>query len=122
MCTILTDPGHAAQRFSPQERMERLAGIDADRMQDALTFLIWFSGAIFDEIIDATEPENGDDDPEPAPFCQACGQPLGIFLKLGLEWRHYKGTGEFGLDHIEVLEADHDPILAWRIAVEAAAS
>jgi hypothetical protein len=36
---------------------------------------------------------------------------IGVFLKLGLNWRHYRGTD---LSDIELVEPGHKPVLVWR--------
>jgi hypothetical protein len=57
-------------------------------------------------------PES-DDDPggDPAPVCGRCGGDLGIFLKFGLDWRHYRGGG---LDSLEIYDPGHAPEITWR--------
>ena len=79
------------------KRLSRLATLDPDRMTMALTRLAGYSPAVFDATLDATEPCTADDvpDPEddPEPFCAVCGASVGIFLRFGLDWRHYRGDG-----------------------------
>jgi hypothetical protein len=36
---------------------------------------------------------------------------FGIFLKFGLDWRHYTGTD---LSDIEIHDPGHQPVLVWR--------
>ena len=48
---------------------------------------------------------------DPAPICGRCGGDLGIFLRFGLDWRHYTGTG---LHDIEMYEPGHPAELTWR--------
>jgi len=40
-----------------------------------------------------------------------CGGDIGVFLKFGLDWRHYRGTD---LTDLELFEPGHRPVLAWR--------
>jgi hypothetical protein len=74
---------------------------------------------LFDATLDATEPCTDDDNPDPAdnpePFCMVCGADVGIFLRFGLDWRHYRGDGTtVGL--IELFDPGHVPIIGWRPA------
>ena len=48
---------------------------------------------------------------EPFPVCVRCGSEIGIFIKLGLRWRHYRG-GE-ALGQAEIFDPGHEPELAW---------
>jgi hypothetical protein len=52
---------------------------------------------------------------EPEPYCVICGADAGIFLRLGLDWRHYRGDGTTA-GQIELFDAGHTPIIAWRPA------
>lgn len=115
MRTVLTQPGRVAQEIREQERVERLEGADPVRMQEALAFLIGYDGGTFDAIMDAVDPAPDDGDRDLEPVCSVCDQALGIFMTRGPEWQHYRGTGPFRLNHIEILTADHDPVLVWRL-------
>jgi hypothetical protein len=115
MRTILTQSGRVAQEIRDRERVERLEGADPARMTGALTFLIGFDGDMFDTIMDAVDPEPDHSDLDLEPVCSVCDQALGIFMTRGPEWQHYRGTGPFQLNHIEILAADHDPVLVWRL-------
>lgn len=102
-------------------RVARLRTLDADRMAEALTFLAGYSPIIFDVTLDATELCTDDDTPDPAediePFCTLCGAKVGIFLRLGLDWRHYRGDGTTaGMN--ELFDPGHAPIIVWRPALE----
>jgi len=118
MAAIFSQNGPGAQRIRPQERLERLASVTPERKAEALQFLAGFDPGTFDAVLDAVEPVDDNDDPdaseEAEPFCVSCGESLGIFLRFGLGWRHFRGDGEFGLEHIEVFDAGHEPVLAWR--------
>ena len=107
------------------KRLSRLAALDSDRMAMALTWLAGFSPSVFDATLDATEPCPDDDTPDPAehpePFCMVCGADLGIFLRFGLDWRHYRGDGTT-VGQIEIFDPGHAPVIAWRPAAEASES
>jgi hypothetical protein len=89
-----------------QERVERLIGYTASPAPD------------------------GSDDPEP--FCAARGAPIGIFLRLGLDWRHFRQSGAAVqadrrdrdgaavLGEFEVFDPGHEPVVAWRLTGDAA--
>jgi hypothetical protein len=101
------------------QRLIRLATLDSARMIEALTWLSGYSPSTFDATLDATEPCTDDDTPDPAadpePYCTICSADLGIFLRFGLDWRHYRGDGTtVGL--IELFDPGHAPIVAWRPA------
>jgi hypothetical protein len=107
------------------KRLSRLATLDSDRMTEALTWLSGYSPTVFDATLDATEPCTDDDTPDPAanpePYCAVCGADVGIFLRFGLDWRHYRGDGTTaGL--IELFDPGHAPFIAWRPAVEVSES
>jgi hypothetical protein len=71
---------------------------------------------VFDEVIDAVQHCPGDGTEEPAPFCQRCGGDIGIILKFGLDWRHYRGALP---GQLELYDPGHPPVLAWRITTPA---
>jgi hypothetical protein len=56
-----------------------------------------------------------DPDPsrEPEPFCSECGAEIGIFLRHGLDWRHFSGDGTTA-GQIELFDPGHVPVIAWR--------
>jgi hypothetical protein len=104
-----------------RKRLTRLAALDTDRMTEALTWLAGYSPTVFDATLDATEPCTDDDNPDPAdnpePFCLVCGADVGIFLRFGLDWRHYRGDGTTA-GPIELFDPGHAPVIAWRPAAE----
>jgi hypothetical protein len=130
MRVIVSQPDPAVlstgkQGISPQERLDRLASVDADRMAAALTFLAGYDTGTFDAILDAVEPCDADPDPDAGedaePCCAECGADIGIFLRFGLDWRHYRGNGTTA-GRIEVFDAGHVPIVAWRPARDVVAT
>jgi hypothetical protein len=102
-------------------RLERLASVSAPRMAAALAFLAGCAPETFDYVLDGVEPfPGGEPDPwdDPEPYCTLCGGQVGIFLRLGLDWRHFRGNGTV-TSKIELLDAGHVPALAWRLPGEA---
>jgi hypothetical protein len=112
MRSIFSHPGHASLAFSPQERVERVRVTSPEQQAQALQFLSGYAPAVFD----AAEPIDENDDPdageESEPFCAACAERIGIFLRLGLEWRHYSGDDPGG--PFEVFDPGHEPVVTWR--------
>jgi hypothetical protein len=112
----------------------RLRGLSRQQLADRLNWLSWYQPGIFTAVMDYgqfsddlaadTDPTNPTPDPDddlgnvgqaedPAPVCARCGSEIGIFLKFGLQWRHYRG-GE-ALGQAEIFDPGHEPELAWRI-------
>lgn len=110
---------------SPDEA--RLRGLTHQQLADRLTWLAWYQPGIFTAVMDymdfsdalaadtdPTRPDLGDrgSDEAPAPVCGRCGAEIGIFIKFGLEWRHYReGTA---LGQAEIFDPGHAAELAWR--------
>jgi hypothetical protein len=111
MGTSLTQAAPASHPITAEDRMERIGQLTTKQLTDALLFLAGYAPATFDAIAEAVEPCAGDGADDPAPYCAACGGDIGIFLKFGLDWRHYAGTD---LSDIELIEPGHAPVLAWR--------
>jgi hypothetical protein len=110
----------AAARASAAPRPPaRIARITALTPEDTTAGLYWLAmnfPAVCDAMLDKAECYATDDpDPghEPEPYCALCGFDIGIFLKLGLEWRHYTGDPTT-LSHIELTDPGHEPVVAWR--------
>jgi hypothetical protein len=109
----------------------RLRGLTRQQLADRLNWLSWYQPGIFAAVMDYgqfsddlaadTDPTNPDPDPDgdfghaedPVPVCARCGSEIGIFLKFGLQWRHYRG-GE-ALGQAEIFDPGHEPELAWRL-------
>jgi hypothetical protein len=115
MRSIFSHPGHASLEFSPQERVERVRASDPEQLAQALLFLSGYAPAVFDAALDAVEPVDENDDPdageESEPFCAACAERIGIFLRLGLEWRHYNGEDQ---GPFEIFDPGPEPVVTWR--------
>jgi hypothetical protein len=123
MHTIFSRPGHVALEFSPQERGERLRAVSPEQTRQALLFLSGYAPAVFDAALDAVEPCEEDDDPDAGedaePFCAVCAERVGIFLRVGLDWRHYRGEDPGG--PFEIFDPGHEPAVTWRPATDLAA-
>ena len=99
-----------------QDRMDRLAATSAEDMAFALAFLIGFAPETFDAILDAAEPCSDDlvGPDEAEPRCAECGARIGIFLKHGLTWQHYRGDGTT-VGKQEIYSPGHEPVVSWRL-------
>jgi hypothetical protein len=107
---------HPVPVNDPQDRMARLAATSSEQMAFALAFLIGFAPETFDAVLDAAEPCSDDliGPDEAEPICAQCGAPIGIFLKHGLTWQHYRGDGITAGEQ-EVFSPGHDPVVSWRL-------
>jgi hypothetical protein len=110
-------PASALPAARQQDRISRLTALGP---QDAAAGLLWLAmnfPAVTDAMLDKVGYDAIDDpDPgrEPEPFCAGCGADLGIFLRFGLDWHHYRGDGTI-TSRIEVFDPGHDPVIAWRL-------
>ena len=98
------------------ERLERLRLLDIEQLTMTLAFLAGYRPAVFDAVLDAMEPCEGDGRPlgdEPEPYCTACGCAVGIFLGHGTQWRHFRGDAAVA-GQAEVYEANHATVIGWR--------
>jgi hypothetical protein len=111
MGTSLTQAAPAGHRITAEDRIDRIGQLTTRQLTDALLFLAGYAPATFDAIAEAVEPCPGDGTGDPAPYCVICGGDIGIFLKFGLDWRHYAGTD---LSDIELIDPGHRPVVAWR--------
>lgn len=118
MRSIFGHPGHASLAISPQERAERLGTAGPERQTQALLFLSEYAPAVFDAVLDAVEPRHEDAGPDLAPFCGICAESVGIFLRLGPDWRHYRGEEPAG--PFEAFDPGHEPVITWRQATSVA--
>jgi hypothetical protein len=127
---------HDAQRIGARERIDRLRAFSPDQMAVGLIWLLGYDQRTFDAVLDAAEPCVGDGDlsgGDPEPTCGICAEKIGIFLRLGLDWRHYRETRESslvngqdrlsgtGIGQIELFDPGHAPVVTWRLFDEAAA-
>ena len=70
---------------------------------------------------DPTSPDldSLDYDEEPASVCGRCGADIAIFIKFGLDWRHYRKGNALG--EAEIFDPGHAPELTWRLPAPAPA-
>lgn len=130
----LSQHDHDAQRIGPRERMERLRACSPDQMAAGLIWLLGYDQRTFDAVLDAVEPCLENEDlfgSGPEPVCGICGEKIGIFLRLGLDWRHYRETRDSslvsgqdrlsgtGIGQIELFDPGHAPVVTWRLFDEA---
>jgi len=87
-------------------RLNRLRLLDIEQMAMTLAFLAGYRPPTFGSV--AHYPE---------PHCTACGEPVGIFLGHGTEWRHFRSASAAGDGSTEVYDADHAPAIGWRYAL-----
>jgi hypothetical protein len=45
--------------------------------------------------------------------CARCGSDIGIFIKFGLDWHHYREGSALG--KAEIFDPGHAPELTWRL-------
>jgi hypothetical protein len=102
--------------LGPHEQLDRLAALSAEQMRTALIFLFGISPDMFDLAMDAADPD--EDAPgatgEAAPRCELCGADVGIFLRYGLEWRHFRGDGTTAGAQ-ELFDPGHEPVVTWHL-------
>ena len=106
----------------------RLRGLTHQQLADRLTWLAWYQPGIFNAVMDYMEfsdalaadadpasprPDVHGCDEEPAPVCGRCGADIGIFVKFGLAWRHYREGATLG--QAEIFDPGHAAELAWRL-------
>jgi hypothetical protein len=114
MTTSLSNHGPSAHAIEARKRIERLSGFSPDQLTDGMMWLAGYAPEVFDAVLDTIDVESltADGPQDPAPVCSRCGADIGIFIKFGLDWRHYReGTA---LGQAEIFDPGHAPELAWR--------
>jgi len=119
MDSIFYQPEDSAPipEISQLDRISRLAALGPE---DTVAGLLWLAmnfPAVCDAMLDKTEFDGVDDEdprPELEPFCAECDADIGIFLRYGTDWRHYRGDVTT-VGQIEVFDPGHDPGVAWRL-------
>jgi hypothetical protein len=114
MRSIIAEGGGA------RSRLDRVAAATCEQLKTALTVLSDVSPDAFDYAMDAAE--SGDEDwgaaaREAAPVCAICGGSVGIFVGLGLGWRHFAGDGATAGQQ-RVFDPGHAPVVTWQLAGE----
>lgn len=110
----------AAVRAQPGEddRLARIAGLNAERMTDCLAFLSGYAPGVLDAILTATEPCFDDLFPDDGdalePYCTQCEAKAAVFTALGGDWRHYCGDAEDRT--ARAFDPGHAPVIGWRPA------
>jgi hypothetical protein len=100
-----------------QDRIVRISALAAEDVAAGLLWLAMNFPAVADAMLDKVGYDAIDDpDPsqEPGPFCAECGAVIRIFLRFGLDWRHFRGDGTT-IGQIELFDPGHDPVVAWRL-------
>ena len=114
---VATAPGPALRQ---QDRIARLTAMTPEDTHAGLLWLAMNYPDVCDAMLDKVEYDAIDDpDPgrEPEPFCAQCGADIGIFLRYGLAWRHYRGDGTV-IGQIELFDPGHQPAVSWRLTRE----
>lgn len=100
------------------DRLDRLAMLDPEDKTAGLVWLAMHYPAVFDAVLDKVERDDEDDgdvvSDEPEPYCALCGADIGIFVRFGLDWMHYRGGTTIA--KVEQFDAGHAPVVAWRPA------
>jgi hypothetical protein len=104
----------------PALTQDQIARLTALTPEDAAAGLLWLAmnfPSVCDAMLDKIEFDAIDDpDParEPEPFCAECGANIGIFLRYGLDWHHFRGDPTI-ISQIELFDPGHQPVVAWRV-------
>ena len=112
MRSIIAEGGGA------RSRLDRVAAATCEQLKTALIVLSDFSPDAFDYAMDSVE--SGDEDwgtaaREAAPICAICRASVGIFVGLGLDWRHFAGDGVTAGKQ-GVYDPGHVPVVTWNFA------
>ena len=139
MTTSLSNHSRSARpvdRFDEDTPGEsRLRGLTHQQLADRLTWLGWYQPGIFTAVMDymefsdalaadadPTDPTGPVDrgcDEAPVPVCGLCGADIGIFIKFGLDWRHYREGAALG--QAEIFDPGHAAELVWHLPSSAPA-
>lgn len=106
---------------SARPRRDRVAAASCEQMKTALVVLSDFNPDAFDYAMDAAEsgedPASDASEEDAGPACAICGGSVGVFLGLGLDWRHFDGDGTTAGKQ-QVYDPGHVPVVTWKIAEE----
>jgi hypothetical protein len=104
--------------LTQRDRIDRLADLTPEDKTAGLVWLAMHAPVTCDAMLDALESDAWDDaadaSEEPEPYCLLCGADVGIFLRFGLDWRHYWGDGST-VGRIELFDPGHAPVVAWSL-------
>jgi hypothetical protein len=102
-----------------RQRLDQLDILDPDQVVAGMAWLAGYSPATFDAALDAAQTLENDgideNEADSEPYCLKCGATIGIFLRYGSTWRHFRGDVSAG-SKTELYEADHTPVVGWRLA------
>jgi hypothetical protein len=109
-----------AEGGGARSRLDRVAAATCEQLKTALIVLSDVSPDAFDYAMDAAE--SGDEEwratiREAAPVCAICGDSVGIFVGLGLDWRHFAGDWATAGQQ-RVFDPGHVPVVTWQLAEE----
>ena len=108
--------GSAVPDARLRDQVDRLAALTPEDKSAGLIWLALHLPDACDAVLDALEYDDVEEaSPEPEPYCATCGADIGIFVRSGLEWRHFRGDG-ITIGQIELFDAGHAPVIAWRPA------
>ena len=108
--------GSAVPGAWSRDRIGRLGALTPEDNSAGLIWLALHFPAACDAVLDALEyDEEEEASPGPEPYCAICGAGIGIFVRSGLAWRHFRGDGTT-TGQIELFDAGHAPVIAWRPA------
>jgi hypothetical protein len=107
-----------AEGGGARSRLDRVAAATCEQLKTALMVLSDVSPDAFDYAMDAAE--SGEEDwgaaaREAVPVCAICGGSVGIFVGLGLDWRHFAGDGVTA-GRQRVYDTGHVPVVTWQAA------
>ena len=110
-----------AEGGGARSRLDRVAAATCEQMKTALIVLSDVSPDAFDYAMDAAESGNEDSGAaavrEAGPVCAICGGSVGIFVGLGLDWRHFAGDGVTAGKQ-RVFDPGHVPVVTWQLTEE----
>ena len=127
MSSSVSHPDPVMHDFGDGQEDERVRGLTRQQLADRLTWLSWWSPGTFQAVMDymdfidnlAADGDPGQDNPDDlAPYCLTCGSEIGIFTGSSPDWKHYRATGQSG---IERFDPGHAPEVGWRPATPATA-
>ena len=114
--TLAIDEARRIRAADASIRLEQLDALDPDQLTAGMAWLAGFNPAVFDATLDAALTVDDDrhtqDEQDAEPYCTSCGATIGIFLRYGTDWRHFRGDGTAA--KAEVYETDHAPVVGWR--------